>query len=133
MKSYRMFALTIGATMASAVLVTAQQKSAGTGSATSPSAPAKITYTGCLTPGSGENAYLLTNGKEKGVKGKDNPRVNFKLVAGEKVKLEPHVTHEVTVTGTLSEAAAPASSGASGETLRTFTVTTVKTESPSCG
>ncbi len=133
MKSYRMFALTIGATMASAVLVTAQQNSPGTESGTNPSAPAKVTYVGCLSPGSGENSYLLTKGKEKGAKGKDNPRVNFKLVAGEKVKLEPHVTHEVTITGTLSEAVAPASSGASGETLRTFTVTAVKTESPSCG
>ena len=69
-----MFALTIGATMASAVLVTAQQKSPGTESGTNSSAPAKVTYIGCLSPGSGENAYLLTKGKEKGVKGKDNPR-----------------------------------------------------------
>ena len=54
-KSYRMFALTIGATMASAVLVTAQQNSPGTESGTNPSAPAKVTYIGCLSPGSGEN------------------------------------------------------------------------------
>ena len=133
-KSYRMFVLTIGATIASAALIGAQQKSTGTGSGTTATPAANVTYVGCLSPGSGENAYLLTNGKQKGVKGKDTPRVNFKLVAAERVRLEPHVTHEVSVTGTLSEApAAAAASGASGETLRTFTVTAVKTESTSCG
>ena len=130
---HRILALTIGATIASAVLGAAQQKSTGSGSGSDSSTTAKVTFVGCLTPGSGENAYLLTNGKEKGAKGKDNPRVNFKLVAGEKVRLEPHVTHEVTITGTLSEPVAPATSGASGEALRTLTVTSIKTESSSCG
>src|SRR5262245_53542968 len=122
----------IGAAMMSAAVVSAQQKSTPSGSgAAQPSADKAVTYVGCLAPGGGADAYLLTNAKEKGAKG-STPRVTLKLAPTGKVKLEPFVTHEVAVTGTIEQTPAGASS-TSGETVRTFTVTKVSSQSTSCG
>jgi hypothetical protein len=128
----RLIALMIGAMMSAAVL-SAQQKSTASGSGSAPADAGKaVTYVGCLAPGSGTDAYMLTNAKEKGVKG-NAPRLTFKLAPSGKIKLEPHVTHEVAVTGTFADAPAASSSTAAGETVRTFTVTRVTSQAPSCG
>ena len=132
MNRTRLIALMIGAMMSAAVL-SAQQKSTASGSGTAPADAGKaVTYVGCLAPGSGTDAYMLTNAKEKGVKG-NAPRLTFKLATSEKVKLEPHLTHEVAVTGTFADPPAASPSTAAGEAVRTFTVTRVTSQAPSCG
>jgi hypothetical protein len=128
----RLIALMIGAIMSAAVL-SAQQKSTSSGSGTAPADASKaVTYVGCLVPGSGTDAYMLTNAKEKSAKGKP-PHVTFKLAPSGKVKLEPHVTHEVAVTGTFADTPAPSSPTAAGEVVRTFSVTRVTSQATSCG
>lgn len=132
MNRNRLMALMIGAMMSAAVL-SAQQKSTPSGSGSAPADAGKaVTYVGCLVPGSGTDAHMLTNAKEKGVKG-NAPRLTFKLAPSEKVKLEPYVTNEVAVTGTFTDTPAPSSSTASGEVVRTFTVTRVSSQASSCG
>ena len=132
MNRNRLIALMIGAMMSAAVL-SAQQKSTASGSGSAPADAGKaVTYVGCLAPGSGTDAYMLTNAKEKGVKG-NAPRLTFKLAPSEKIKLEPHVTHEVAVTGTFADTPASSPSSAAGEAVRTFTVTRVTSQAPSCG
>ena len=133
MNRNRFFGLMIGAAMLSAAVLSAQQKSTPSGSgAGQPAAGKTVTYVGCLASGGGADAYLLTNAKEKGVKG-NTPRVTFKLAPTGKIKLEPYVTHEVAVTGTVDDTPGATASAASGDAVRTFTVTKVSSQSPSCG
>lgn len=119
---------TIGAAFVGAAMLSAQSGPSVTPTTTA----SNTTYRGCVNPGAGDKAFLLTAAVEKGSKNKD--KVSLKLVAGsEKIKIENFLSRDVEVQGTLD--AAPASSGASenGETLRTFTVTKITWKADYCG
>jgi hypothetical protein len=130
----RTFLAVCGAAVLSAALVSAQDKPSGDSSNNSnnngvPNANA-VTFVGCLNPGSNQDSYVLTSAKQKGVKNTDK---SVKIVAATpKVKLEPFVTQEVEVTGTIDQAAAPAGSDISAQ-ARTLTVTKVKVRTQYCG
>jgi hypothetical protein len=131
----RTLAIILGAAVVSIASVSAQQKPTG------PSDPAAaqdlkpVTYIGCLSAGTAENNFVLLNAQQKGQKEKD--RVALKVVAATpKVKLEPHVTQEVEITGTLGTSPASSSSSeasSEGEVLRVLTATSVKFRVSSCG
>jgi hypothetical protein len=127
----RTFLALCGAALMSTALVCAQEKPSGDGNgSTAATANANaVTFTGCLSPGSSSDSYYLTNAKQKGVKNADK---TFKIVAATpKVKLEPFVTEEVEVTGTIDQAAA--ASGTDSSKIRTVTVSKVKVRTESCG
>ena len=125
------FVAVCGAVVLSAALVNAQQKPAGEGNNSennSGASAATVTFTGCLNPGSNADSYYLTNAKQKGVKNGDKA---LKIVAAPKVKLEPFVTGEVEVTGTVDQ---PATAGSDGSSkVRTLTVTKAKLRNQYCG
>ena len=128
----RTFTAVCGAMVLSTALIGAQQKPAGEGNSSDNNAAASattVTFTGCLNPGSNADSYYLTNAKQKGVKNGDK---SLKIVAAPKVKLEPFVTGEVEVTGTVDQAAAPAGSEGSSK-VRTLTVTKAKLRKQYCG
>ena len=90
------------------------------GNGTAATSAATVTFTGCLTPGSTSDPFFLTSAKEKGVKG---DATTVKLVpASKKVGLDPFLTHDVEVTGTLDKAG----------TTPTLTVTKIKSRSDHC-
>ena len=125
----RTFLAVCAAALVSTALVGAQGKSSGDGNnGAAPDANA-VTFTGCLSPGSNQDSYYLTKAKQKGVK---TPDKTLKIVAANpKVKLEPFVTEEVEVTGTIDEA--DAASGTDNSKTRTLTVSKVKVRTESCG
>ena len=134
---HRTFVATIGAVIASAAFLAAQAKTPqpAAGSTTAQAAGKTQTFIGCLGPGSSENAFLLSNAEEKGVKG-GAKHLNFKVVAAsEKVNLEERVTQQVEVTGTFSDSTPPASTNesGSGEKLPTFSATKVTYKADYCG
>jgi hypothetical protein len=60
------------------------------------------TYRGCLVPGSSQGNYLLNSAVAKGDKTKT--KVSLKVVPGSpKVNVEAQLTHEVEITGTVTE------------------------------
>ena len=127
------FVAVCGAVVLSAALVNAQQKPAGEGNNSENAAAASantVTFTGCLNPGSNADSYYLTNAKQKGVKNGDKA---LKIVVGPKVKLEPFVTGEVELTGTVDPADAPAATGDGSGKVRTLTVTKAKLRNQYCG
>ena len=130
----RTFIAVCGAMVLSTALIGAQQKPAGEGNNSENAAAASantVTFTGCLNPGSNADSYYLTNAKQKGVKNGDKA---LKIVAAPKVKLEPFVTGEVEVTGTVDQADAPAATGSEGSSkVRTLTVTKAKLRNQYCG
>jgi len=90
------------------------------GTGTAAASTATVTFTGCLNPGSKSDPFFLTSAKEKGVKGE---ATTVKLVpATKKVGLDPFLTHDVEVTGTLDTTGA----------TPTLTVTKVKSRSDHC-
>ena len=127
----RTFTAVCGAMVLSTALIGAQQKPAeGNSSENNAAASATtVTFTGCLNPGSNADSYYLTNAKQKGVKNGDK---SLKIVAAPKVKLEPFVTGEVEVTGTVDQAAATTGSEGSSK-VRTLTVTKAKLRNQYCG
>ena len=128
----RTFLAACGAAVLSAALVSAQDKpSSHDSSSAAASANANaVTFTGCLNVGSKADSYYLTSAKQKGVK---NSEKSLKVVAASpKVKLEPFVTNEVEVTGTVDQPAAAAGTE-NGATARTLTVTKVKVRTQYCG
>jgi hypothetical protein len=131
----RTFLAACGAAVLSVALVSAQDKPSGDSNnhgSDSNAAANTVTFTGCLNPGSNQDSYYLTSAKQKGVKSTDK---SVKIVAANpKVKLEPFVTQEVEVTGTVDQAAAAATPNADGGSqVRTVTVTKVKYRSQYCG
>jgi hypothetical protein len=129
----RTFVAVCGAVVLSAALIGAQGKPSGEGHGAGTAdgaAAATVTFTGCLTPGSNADSYYLTNAKQKGVK---NPDKSLKIVAAPKVKLEPFVTGEVEVTGTVDQADTGASTGAGSSKVRTLTVTKARLRNQYCG
>jgi hypothetical protein len=128
----RTFLAACGAAVLSAALVSAQDKpSSHDSSSAAASANANaVTFTGCLNVGSKADSYYLTSAKQKGVK---NSEKSLKVVAASpKVKLEPFVTNEVEVTGTVDQ---PTAAGATDNSaaVRTLTVTKVKVRTQYCG
>jgi hypothetical protein len=86
-----------------------------------------VTFTGCLSPADKSQTFYLMSAKQKGVKGQ---ATTVKLVpASKKVGLDPFVTQEVEVTGTLDRTSVPA--GDSDKTP-TLTVTKVKSRASGC-
>jgi hypothetical protein len=128
----RTFLAACGAAVLSAALVSAQDKpSSHDNSSAAASANANaVTFTGCLNVGSKADSYYLTNAKQKGVKNSDK---SVKVVAASpKVKLEPFVTNEVEVTGTVDQPTSAAGTENSAA-VRTLTVTKVKVRTQYCG
>ena len=127
----RTFLAACGAAVLSAALVSAQDKpSSHDSSSAAASANANaVTFTGCLNVGSKADSYYLTSAKQKGVK---NSEKSLKVVAASpKVKLEPFVTNEVEVTGTVDQPTA--AGGTDSAAVRTLTVTKVKVRTQYCG
>src|SRR5262252_5705442 len=111
------------AVILSAAVLGAQSKPTDSDKATEPAksgaeaSASTVTFTGCLNPGSKSDPFFLTSAKEKGVKG---DATTVKLVpASKKVGLDPFLTHDVEVTGTLDKAG----------TTPTLTVTKIKSRS----
>ena len=129
----RTFLAACGAAVLGVALVSAQDKPSShdtSGAAASANANA-VTFTGCLSPGSNGNSYYLTNAKQKGVK---NSEKSVKVVAATpKVKLEPFVTNEVEVTGTVDQPTAAGGTDNGAAVVRTLTVTKVKVRTQYCG
>lgn len=128
----RTFLAACGAAVLSAALVSAQDKpSSHDSSSAAASANANaVTFTGCLNVGSKADSYYLTSAKQKGVK---NSEKSLKVVASSpKVKLEPFVTNEVEVTGTVDQPTAAGGTDNSAA-VRTLTVTKVKVRTQYCG
>jgi len=128
----RTFLAACGAAVLSAALVSAQDKpsSHDSSSAAASTNANAVTFTGCLNVGSKADSYYLTSAKQKGVK---NSEKSVKVVAATpKVKLEPFVTNEVEVTGTVDQ---PTAAGGTdnGAAVRTLTVTKVKVRTQYCG
>ena len=123
----RTLVATIGAAFVGAAMLSAQSGPSATPTTTA----SNTTFRGCVNPGAGDKAFLLTAAVEKGAKNKD--KVSLKLVAGsEKIKIENFLSRDVEVQGTIE--AAPASSGSeNGETLKTFTVTKITWKADYCG
>jgi len=116
------------AVILSAAIVGAQAQSSDStaktssdhGNGSAAASTATVTFTSCLNPGSKSDPFFLTSAKEKGVKGE---ATTVKLVpANKKVALDPFLTHDVEVTGTLDKSAA----------TPTLTVTKVKSRSDQC-
>lgn len=129
-KSQRTFVAVIGASIASAVIISAQQS--GGPAAANKQEAATVTYSGCLQPGASAGTFTLINAKEKGIKGA--PKVALKVVpSSEKVKLGDRVLQAVEVKGTISDAPAPGGSAETGEVLRTLTAVSVKWQADYCG
>jgi hypothetical protein len=127
----RTFLAACAAVVMSAALVGAQDKAPANGASADANANANaVTFTGCLSPGSNADSYYLTNAKQKGVKTSEK---TVKIVAATpKVKLEPFVTQEVEVTGSIDQAeAATKTEGSSA--VRTLTVNKLKVRTGSCG
>jgi hypothetical protein len=132
----RTFMAVCGAVVVSTALTVAQGKPSGetqgnhaenTGAASA----STVTFTGCLNPGSNAEFYYLTSAKQKGVKNADK---SLKIVAASpKVKLEPLVTQEVEVTGTVDQADAAAAGADGSSKVRTLTATKIKFRNQYCG
>jgi hypothetical protein len=127
----RTFLAVCGAAVLSAALVGAQEKPAVDSNSNSGTSNANaVTFTGCLSSGSNQDSYYLTSAKQKGVKNSDK---SVKIIAATpKVKLEPFVTQEVEVSGTIDQPATASGTGP-GSQVRTLTVTKVKSRSQYCG
>ena len=125
----RMFAAICGAVVVSAALLGAQGPS-GDGKTSNDNKNGAnantVTFTGCLSPGSNQESFFLTNAKQKGVKNADKTVKLVPAKTEKKVGLGSFVTNEVEVTGTIEDAGATAQP-------RTLTVTKVKVRSQYCG
>jgi hypothetical protein len=131
-KLHRTFVAVIGAAIASAAVISAQQSS-GPATADKKDA-ATVTFSGCLQPGATAGTYTLTNAKEKGDKTKGASKVALKVVAAsDKVKLGDRVLQAVQVTGTVADAPAAGSSTETGAALKTLTAVSVKWQADYCG
>ena len=88
--------------------------------ASSASAANKVTYTGCVKPGTGTDSWILENaeasakpGASASVGTSGTSKMTLNLDPAASVDLKPHANHKVEVTGSLS-AAKPGGAGAPG-------------------
>jgi hypothetical protein len=111
--------------------------------ASSTSAANKVTYTGCVKPGTGTDSWVLENaeasakaGAASGTVGTSGTsKMTLNLDPAASVDLKPHANHKVEVTGSISPAkpGAAASTPAAGAAARQdFSVESVKMVSATC-
>lgn len=110
------------------------------------SAANKVTYTGCVKPGTTAGTWILENAEVASKAGASAPgavgtsgaaKVALSLEPAATVNLTPHANHKVELVGTLSPAkagAAAAPSGAAGAQAprQQFSVVSLKMVSPTC-
>ena len=111
------------------------------------SAGNKVTYTGCLKPGTGSDTWVLENAEIAGKTGASSPgtvgtsgasKMTFDLNPVSSVNLKSHANHKVEVEGTLSKGstAAPPSSAAGATSAQgarqQFSVQSLKMVSATC-
>jgi hypothetical protein len=121
----------------------AQEKPAAPSSSQSSSSN-KVTYTGCLKPGSTADSWTLENaemasaaGTTKAPGATATSGASSKMTLGLNVKpsenLKPHTNHKVEVTGTVSPAASAGGAASSSSAPRqNITVESVKMVSATC-
>ena len=105
------------------------------------SAASKVTYTGCLKPGTAADSWTLENAEVASAAGAKAPSATAtsgaasKLTLGLNVKptenIKPHANHKIEVTGTVSKAAGGASPSATAPS-QTLIVESVKMVSATC-
>jgi hypothetical protein len=126
----------------------AQQPSPSPAQPSTPSSSAskesKVTYTGCLKPGSSADSWVLENAEASaagasksataGTSGASKMTLGLMVKPSENIK--PHANHKIEVTGTVSSASPSASpSGAQGATAsprQTLNVESVKMVAATC-
>jgi hypothetical protein len=131
---HRTFVAVIGAAIASATIVAAQQTAGPATAEKKDAAIATVTFNGCLQPGSTADTFLLTAVKAKGDKSKGASKVALKVVpATEKVKLGDRVLQAVEIKGTVADAPSTGGSAETGEALKVLTATSVTWKADYCG
>jgi hypothetical protein len=121
----------------------AQKPSAPSTPAAQSAAGSKVTYTGCLKPGTAADSWTLENAevasaagaaKSPGAtatSGASKMTIGLNVKPGENIK--PHANHKIEVTGTLGKAAGGAASSSSSATpSQTLNVESVKMVAASC-
>ena len=128
---------------------TAQQPSTPSTPPAAPSASAatnKVTYTGCVKPGTGADAWVLENAEASAKAGASSSTVGtsgtskmtLNLSPAASVDLKPHANHKVEVTGTVSaakpgaDASTAGGASAAGAARQQFSVDSVKMVSATC-
>ena len=105
------------------------------------SAANKVTYTGCLKPGTAADSWTLENAEIASAAGakpgatatSGAPKTSFNLMAKPSENLKPHANHKIEVTGTVSKAAGGAAASSSSTTpSQTFNVESFKMVSATC-
>lgn len=127
------------AAQAPAAPAPAQKPAVPAGQSTS---AAKVTYTGCLKPGTAADSWLLENAEIAPAAGASvatagTSKVSFGLTAKPGENLKPHANHKIEVVGTVSPAAAAAAAeapaaGATAAPRQTLNVESFKMVSATC-
>ena len=104
-----------------------------------------VTVTGCLAKGADATSFILndaTPGAADKEQSKEAPKSSemksYRVTAAESLKLESHVGHRITLTGTVDEttagAATPGATGTAGggKPAASLTATSMKHISPTC-
>jgi hypothetical protein len=130
-----------------------QQETQKPSTPSTPGAPAaqsaagsKVTYTGCLKPGTAADTWTLENAEVASASGAAKPgatatsgasKMTLGLSAKPTENLKPHANHKIEVTGTISKAAgagaaASSSSSSSATPSQTLNVESVKMVAATC-
>ncbi len=108
-------------------------------SASQPAAASKVTYTGCLKPGTTADSWILENA-EAAAAGKSATaatsggasKMTLGLTAKPTENLKPHANHKVEVTGTVSRAASAGGASSSTAPSQNLTVESFKMVAATC-
>ena len=108
--------------------------------ASSASAASKVTYTGCVKPGSGSDSWILENAEASAKPGaasstvgtSGTSKMTLNLDPAPSVALKPHANHKVEVTGSIAPAKPGADAPAGGAAKQQFSVESVKMVSATC-
>lgn len=122
------FALTFAALCTIAVAAQAPAPQGDKAAAPAPAAQAssagKVTYTGCLKPGTAADSWTLENAEVASAAGKSTAtsgsasKMTIGLSAKPTENLKPHANHKIEVTGTVSKTGGASSSSTTpGQTL----------------
>jgi hypothetical protein len=127
------FALTFAALCTIAVAAQTPAPQGDKPAAPAPAAPApaaqassagKVTYTGCLKPGTAADSWTLENAEVASASGKSTAtsgsasKMTIGLSAKPTENLKPHANHKIEVTGTVSKTGGASSSSTTpGQTL----------------
>jgi hypothetical protein len=115
-----------------------EQKPAAPAPEKSAAAANKVTYSGCVKPGSAPETWILENAEvakpgqtTAATSGGMKTTLNLTTKAG--TDLKPHANHKIEVVGTIAPAAPAKPGGAPGQEARQeFTVESVKMVSTTC-